>query len=372
MGTGEKPGSAVGRGGGLVISLDFELMWGVRDMPALAQDYVANVLGTRDAVPRILDLLSAHQVGGTWATVGGLFASSKEEFAHYAPALLPSYDYPRLSPYADLAETSRNDERLYFAPELVDEIAARPQQELASHTFSHYYCLEPGQTLAQFEADLASTIAIAAAKGRVLTSMVFPRNQVNEHYLPSLSRHGFTAYRGTEGHFFGRPHATSRETLFLRGMRMLDSLVAISGSGTARWSTVASVDGLSNVKASRFLRPAPRSEILRSLMLRRVLLGMEHAARTGEIYHLWWHPHNFGSDLDANLSNLSAILEQFARLHGEYGFGSYTMNQLASICWRECAAPNVWRQEGKLGRADTGRGGEVGSVVESGRRSLAG
>ena len=43
------------QGGGFVISLDFELMWGVRDRRGIA-DYGANILGARRAVPRLLDL----------------------------------------------------------------------------------------------------------------------------------------------------------------------------------------------------------------------------------------------------------------------------------------------------------------------------
>ena len=41
--------------GAFVISLDFELFWGVRDSKSLA-DYGANILGVRQAIPAMLEL----------------------------------------------------------------------------------------------------------------------------------------------------------------------------------------------------------------------------------------------------------------------------------------------------------------------------
>lgn len=56
--------------GQFVISLDFELLWGVRDH-SNKQAYGQNVLGARDAVPRMLELFEGHGIRATWAT-GGL------------------------------------------------------------------------------------------------------------------------------------------------------------------------------------------------------------------------------------------------------------------------------------------------------------
>ncbi len=46
-------------------------------------------------------------------------------------------------------------------------------QEIASRTFAHYYCLEPGQDAA----DLEAARAIAAAQGLATRTLVLPRNQ---------------------------------------------------------------------------------------------------------------------------------------------------------------------------------------------------
>ncbi|MDQ4068130.1 MAG: hypothetical protein M3203_01420 [Actinomycetota bacterium] len=59
-----------------------------------------------------------------------------------------------LPPYHELVGEIEASEPFHLARSLVDLIRAAPSQELASHTFSHYYCLEPGQDEAAFRADL--------------------------------------------------------------------------------------------------------------------------------------------------------------------------------------------------------------------------
>ena len=56
---------------------------------------------------------------------------------------------------------------------------------------------------------------------------------------------------------------------------------------------------------------------------------MSRAARTGTVYHLWWHPHNFGADLETNVRFLEAILDHYKRLADRYGMHSRSMTELA-------------------------------------------
>lgn len=317
--------------GALVVSLDFELMWGVRDTLGRDGMYDANLRATREVIPRILDIFSEFDVACTWATVGALFAESFDELAVYMPDRVPTYVNGVLSTYRDIERVSTRNPDLYFAPELVREIASRPNQELASHTFSHYYCLEPGQNGRQFEADLSAAVSIGRAKGYELTSLVFPRNQVNNDYLPAVRRLGFTAYRGTEGHLLGRPHSGSGESLVLRGSRLVDSMVSLTGAGTFLWDSTELQQGLSDVRASRFLRPRTSVDIVNQLQFKRVELGITRAAQRNELYHLWWHPHNFGSRSDENLAALRGLLRIVAEHRDRYGFQTLSMREVASI-----------------------------------------
>jgi hypothetical protein len=56
---------------------------------------------------------------------------------------------------------------------------------------------------------------------------------------------------------------------------------------------------------------------------------METAARRRRLFHLWWHPHNFGVDLQENLAFLRKILDHFRILQDRYGMRSMTMAAVA-------------------------------------------
>jgi hypothetical protein len=96
--------------GRLVISLDFELLWGVRDTED-RQSYGQNILGAREAIPRMLDLFAAGGIRATWATVGFLFCETKEELLASLPDERPAYRDPRLSNYAYLDEVGPDERR---------------------------------------------------------------------------------------------------------------------------------------------------------------------------------------------------------------------------------------------------------------------
>ena len=54
---------------------------------------------------------------------------------------------------------------------------------------------------------------------------------------------------------------------------------------------------------------------------------MERAAMKNEVYHLWWHPHNFGINLKENLGFLEAVLKHYKVLHKEIGMQSRNMKE---------------------------------------------
>src|SRR5713226_4105770 len=132
--------SSNGRGA-LVISLDFELHWGVRDSKPL-DSYRQNLLGERTAVPAMLRLFQKYGIHATWAAVGFLFFENKGELLDSLPARRPAYRDRRLSPYQDVERLGVNESEdpLHFAASLIRQVSATPHQEIGSHTFSHYYC----------------------------------------------------------------------------------------------------------------------------------------------------------------------------------------------------------------------------------------
>jgi peptidoglycan/xylan/chitin deacetylase (PgdA/CDA1 family) len=322
-----------GRPGALVVSLDFELAWGAR-RPA-ANGYAVNLFGSRVAIPQLLSLFERYGIAATWATVGFLFARSREELITSSPPdrARPTYVDSDLDPYRVAIGENEVDDPLSYAPSLIERIRRTPWQEVATHTFSHYYCSEPGQTAEMFRADLEAARAIAERWGIGITSIVFPRNQHNPAYDPILLGLGISAYRGTpRAWMWGTGRSRPTAILVRRAARLTDSYVSLSGQGTVPWSEVLQPSGLSDVRASCFLRPvSPSIPAQGFFLLRRIRRSLRNAALRGEIYHLWWHPHNFGLHVAENLALLEAILEEFARLREEFGMMSLAMRDVDRI-----------------------------------------
>jgi hypothetical protein len=326
--------------GALVISLDFELHWGVRDKCVVDGAYCDNLLGARKAIPRMLDLFEKFDVAATWATVGFLFAESRRERDEFSPRVRPNYQDSRLNAYAEVTGEDENSDPLHYAGSLIRLIRSRAKQEIATHTFSHYYCLEPGETREAFAADLGSAIAIARHHGNDVRSIVFPRNQFHPGYEVLLKQAGITTYRGNEMNWMYRPRRRSEETLVVRAPRLLDHYVSLSGSKVVPWNEVLQPNGLCNVRSSMFLRPySERRKGLEQARLRRITAGIQAAAEQRGIFHLWWHPHNFGVQTDQNLDFLRRVLEVFADCRSKHGMKSFSMAGVAELLTKDVAEP---------------------------------
>lgn len=310
--------------GKFVISLDFELHWGIRDKQGLA-DCETRLLGARAAIPRLLDLFEHHQVAATWATVGFLFFDDKDELLSYLPEERPRYTNPALSPYQELDHVGPNEKAApaHFGLSLIRRISETPDQEIASHTFSHYYCLEAGQTPSTFAADLKAARLAADRLNIKLESLVFPRNQANADYLSICRDHQFKVVRGNPDSWLYKAADQQGDNAMRRLGRLADSYLPMTRSRTVQHKPV---NDLIDLPATTFLRPVVKSlGLLEPMRLSRILRMMTAVARSGTVFHLWWHPHNFGSDTDANLHFLSRILEHYRRLKDAYGMQSETM-----------------------------------------------
>lgn len=314
--------------GSLIVSLDFELYWGVRDRP-YARAYTPNLVGARTAVPAILEAFTRFGIHATWATVGFLFCDNGKMLREYLPAVQPQYLEPRLSPYSDLppTEAKENDESIWFAPSLIRRIADTPNQEVATHTFSHYYCMEDGNDEASFREDLRAACQVATIAGLTLRSLVFPRNQCAPEYLEAVHDAGITSYRGNPSSWLHQSGSHSQTRLLVRALRLADSYVGLSRTLSYQ---EPSTGHPVNIPASRFLRPYQvKLHRLETLRLHRIKRELTYAAKRGLVYHLWWHPHNFGQHTASNIAFLSAILAHYVFLHDKYGMISTNMAEIS-------------------------------------------
>lgn len=310
--------------GTLVISLDFELVWGLFDHITIVdkQTYFQNTL---EVIPKIITLFQENNINATWATVGMLFNENWDEWHANIPKNIPSYTNVNLNPYL-FGKTHRNLglNQFFFAPNLIKSIQSVSGQEIGTHTYSHYYCLEKDQTKEEFEADIVQAIKIAGNFKIELKSLVFPRNQFNLEYLEICAQKGIETVRTNPNVWYW--NTKQKETLAIKIARTADAYLPFKNKSYLANSI--SKDTVVCQQASRFLRPQSTIEIFNNSRLERIKNEMIQAAKNGEIYHLWWHPHNFGIDSENALKTLKSIIETFIFCKETYGMESLNMKQL--------------------------------------------
>ena len=317
--------------GRLIISLDFELHWGVFDHTPLDEGGRAYFDRTRKLVVPLLEAFEAAGVHASWATVGMLFARDRAELEAALPTLRPTYRRAELDPYRLLEQVGQDEaeDPYHYAASLIDRIAGTAGQYLGSHTFSHYYCLEAGQTAETFAADLAAAQALAyATRGTRLTSLVFPRNQYSPDYLRVIAAQGFTSYRTNPDVWFWQARAGADTGAVQKLARLADHYLPLHS--TSAFPAGRPTDGLLDIPASRFLRPyLPKLDGYggQRLKVRRICREMRQAARQGLDYHLWWHPHNLATDPTRNMAAVRTILTHYRQLRTTYGMQSVSMEE---------------------------------------------
>jgi hypothetical protein len=137
-----------GASGYFIISLDFELMYGLSELKN--QDYYKkSVAGGKVAIPRILELFTKYGIHATWSVVGKIMMASD------------SYHY---------------------AGNLIDMIRNVQGQEIGSHTFSHIHCLGEGMSEEVFESDCSAFEKIASQNSIKARSFVLYFCYLNEKY----------------------------------------------------------------------------------------------------------------------------------------------------------------------------------------------
>ena len=313
--------------GTLMVSLDFELFWGFLEVFTLDQ-YKENVLGGRRAIPRLLRMFREHDIHATWATVGFMFAETKEEARKYFPAAFPTYENPKLDPYCWFQKIGENEQQApcFFAPSLIKLVAETPGQEIGSHTFCHYYCHEPGQNPEQFRQDMEAARNIARDKGYDLQSVVLPRNETAPQYSEVLSQLGFRAYRDVENDWI---HKKLKFGLFRRALHLLDIYLPLTGWAGVEPQKEGNIWNFDGTRMYKAIRPELR--FLEGLKIHRIKSQMRYAAKHNTTFHLWWHPHNLGVQTEEHLQQLEEIFQYYDFLKEKYGMRCLNMKEATEL-----------------------------------------
>lgn len=326
--------------GTFIISLDFELHWGVFGSVGPDSPYIKNLINTPLAIYRILELFKVRNISATWATVGFLFSESKHMLKDFEPSVKQIYDNSKSNPYLVEIGHNEKDDPIHFAPSIIKKIKSVPGQEIATHTFSHFLCRDKHASIEAFLSDLESAVKIAEMHGIKISSIVFPRNQLIYEFIEVLSQKHITIFRGAEKGWMypgirnKNDSSIKRTRLFLNKIgRFVDTYIPLTGANIWGLNELSIRPGMPiNVPASRFLRPYnPRLEKMDWLKYLRIKYQIKHAAKNGKMFHLRWHPHNFGSYTEENISFLERILDYFEYCKETYGMQSRNMFEYSKL-----------------------------------------
>ena len=285
------------KNGTLVISLDLEMRWGILESYSELSSYRPNILGVEKSVFSILKVFEKYNIHATWATVGALLCKNLEEFEEYCPSVRPKFHNMEFSSYSYLDEVMKEKDQ-FFNDSIIDRIVSNPNQELACHTFSHLFTQEKGVTDQDFDSDLNSFSEIYWDKlGGAPSSFVFPRNQIN--FLQILKKNNYEVYRGHNVEWFYNTNNRLAKLLRLYTLHF--------GSKRHGITEVFYNSGMVNIPGTIFLRPYDNT-LLTAIRIRRIKKILKCAKAENKIVHLWWHPHNFGINVEKNIEMLDAIL----------------------------------------------------------------
>ena len=310
--------------GTFTISIDLEAAWGICDHPLSETDRM-ELAEERRVVRCLLDLFEKHDVNASWAIVGHLL----EQEDPRKGADLPHPDIPRpilLGEERDwffqLPEGIEDPN--WYGADLVEMVKnASPPQEIGSHSFSHMPYDESATNRGAIDADLAHARAIHDRDGLAFDSFVFPRNVVGFRDL--LARHGIKAYRGTTPRWYDAVPSRAARRLLNLGQFMLSVPPPVV-------KPTKDEHGLINIPDSMLLfgRRGIRKMVPPANLVRMARRGLDRAAKTGDIFHLWFHPSNFATETEVQLDVLDKILEYGDRLRQQGKLRQLTMAEVAA------------------------------------------
>ena len=312
------------------VSLDFELHWGVFDKRDRV-DRASCYKNTIQLIPRLLDLFEEYEVHATWATVGALFANDRAEWETFKPSPLPGYTLGKYSAYKWVDQHGLPEDFYFahFSPEAINMILKSAGQELGTHTFGHYYCLEQQDGFEAFDADLKAAQKAASKFNTKPVSLVFPRNQFNTECLEICHNNGIKVVRSNPANWFWDPIADAKSQLLRKVFRTGDAYIPLGRRTSYPLSAIAAKKGEPlQLPASRFLRPwSSKHPVANKLSLQRLLKELKTAAKHNECYHLWWHPENFGDYPEQNIRNLIFVLEEYRKCKQKFGMTSWNIGE---------------------------------------------
>lgn len=296
-------------------SLDFELAWGTRGRPK-APAMPPFFRGTRSAIRGLLRRFEQYDVSATWAVVGALLLRSEDGRTRHPWLADPRFD--------NVPAGDSRSHPFWYADDVVDALLnCRVPQEIGCHTLTHAFVDPQPAGREAFREELQRFLELFQELGwERPRSFIFPKAKMG--HFDVLEEMGFRCYRGPESKWFeSLPGEVVRA-----GIRLLDARMACRPrvdrpqlAGQRLWM----------IPASQFYSPfmSVGKYVSLEARVRTAVRGLQSAARTGGVFHLWTHPFNLGVRSEELLAGLDRILSEAARLRDAGEIDILPMGEIA-------------------------------------------
>jgi hypothetical protein len=283
--------------GKLTISIDLELAWGVWDTVTLQGLRLIEV-AERPICIALIELFERYEIPATWALVAALLDEKSA--------------IKRLGSNA-----------CWYAPDIVERLMrAKVPHEIGSHSGRHIYF--DAITASEARDDLEFARDVHRANGLSFKSFVFPRNAVG--HLDFIARTGLRTFRGPDIGWIRAARRGGR--MAERAANFVDKFLPIPPQPVVAETR----DTLVDIPGSMLLlgRNGVRRFILASVTRAKLSMGLDHARRSGGIFHLWFHPSNFYYRREEQLATLAWFLEHATNEAGRGRIELCTMESYAA------------------------------------------
>ncbi len=293
--------------GKFVISLDTEIAWG-RIEESNKDSYLPLFEKTREVVKRLVDVFDKYEIPATWAMVGRLIEDS-DNLSIFSKMKIEDY-YPSLTSKKIYEDSILNNESNSYvlAKEFMDQVMnAKVIHEIGTHSYHHIlFGKIPKSDKYLVEKDVEGAKGILKKYGIDCQSVVFPRNLIG--HLDVFQKNGINCYRGPDKFWFDRmPNAIKKP------ISLLNTFLPISPTVV----DAENKNGMVNIPGSLFFRITHfgiKKNVPFSILEKKAIKGLQQASSQGKIFHLWFHPFNFGYKMDEHFNAFEKVLKEAKRL----------------------------------------------------------
>lgn len=289
--------------GVFTISLDTEFAWGTFDKGNVER-YEEAYRNTPEVIDRLCDLFDGYEISATWAIVSHLLEDCGGD---HSDRTSPDFEWID-DWFAELPCATGMDKELWYAPWLLDRIQeCETEQEIGLHGSTHMQLGADGCSRQHAEEEIGSAVETLRSHGVDPKCFVFPRNEIS--HLDVLREYGIEAYRGKDARWY---ECGSVPGVVKPPLRFADETVR----GTPPAVETLDNDGIVEVPGSQLFRSSHGGwqHTPGESSVARAKKGLRRAARTGGVFHLWFHPFNLGHEPGPDLDRLERVFESAREL----------------------------------------------------------